>query len=73
MALLDFAFVVSVVLSRSSFVFFSHSESDDESCIEHDVSVSEQDPAVNWSKYMDNYICESLSEPVIKDWVEWTF
>ena len=72
MALLVFAFAVSVVLSRSSFVFFFHSESVDEIYIEHDVSISVQDLALNWSEFTDIYVCESLSELVIMDQVEWS-
>ena len=60
---LDFAFVVSGVLSR---------ESVDEMYFVLDVDISEQGTALNCCVYIDDDISESLSVPVIKDWVEWS-
>mmetsp|Transcript_118028 Transcript_118028/g.378332 ORF Transcript_118028/g.378332 Transcript_118028/m.378332 type:complete len:1518 (+) Transcript_118028:176-4729(+) len=42
----------------------------DEMYLEEDNSVSEQDPTLNWSGYIDTYSGRSHSEPVIKEWVE---
>jgi amino acid adenylation domain-containing protein len=44
----------------------------DEMYMEQDNSISEQDPTLNWSGYIDTYSGKSHTEPVIKEWVEWS-
>ena len=58
MDFLDFAFMVSVVLSR---------ESVDELFFVVDVGISVQGTALNCGVYVND-----ISELVIKDWVEWS-
>lgn len=43
----------------------------DEMYLEQDNSISEQDPTLNWSGYIDTYTGVTHLEPVIKEWVEW--
>ena len=61
---LDFAFFVSFVLPR---------ESVDEMFFLLSVGNSVQGTALNSCVYIVDYISESLSVPVIKDWVECAF
>ena len=44
----------------------------DEMYMEQDNSTSEQDPTLNWSGYIDTCSGKSRTEPVIKEWVEWS-
>lgn len=44
----------------------------DEMYKETDASVSNQDPTLNWSGYIDTYSRKPHIEPVIKEWVEWS-
>ena len=60
---LDFDFVVSFVLLH---------ESVDEMFFVLSVGISLQGTALNSCVYIVDYISESLSVPVVKDWVEWS-
>eukprot|EP00928_Gymnodinium_smaydae_P007859 TRINITY_DN1280_c0_g1_i7.p1 TRINITY_DN1280_c0_g1~~TRINITY_DN1280_c0_g1_i7.p1 ORF type:complete len:1450 (-),score=287.98 TRINITY_DN1280_c0_g1_i7:539-4609(-) len=44
----------------------------DEMYMEQDNSISDQDPTLNWSGYIDTYTGKSHVEHVIKEWVEWS-
>ena len=40
--------------------------------MEQEDSFLQQDPALNWSEYTDNYICKNHSEPLIKECDGWS-
>ena len=40
--------------------------------LEQYYSVRRQDPAHNWSQYIDNYIGINRFEPIIKEWFKWS-
>eukprot|EP00931_Biecheleriopsis_adriatica_P031383 TRINITY_DN18408_c0_g1_i2.p1 TRINITY_DN18408_c0_g1~~TRINITY_DN18408_c0_g1_i2.p1 ORF type:complete len:1482 (+),score=319.04 TRINITY_DN18408_c0_g1_i2:56-4501(+) len=44
----------------------------DEMYKETGASISDQDPTLNWSGYVDTYSRKPHIEPVIKEWVEWS-